>query len=144
MRIRSDRTYHLPGRADDVWRRLARIEDYRSWWPWLRRFEARALAGGDVWRCTLRPPVPYAIRCDIALVEVEAPRLVTAALSGDLVGAARFELRDGGHGGTEVRLVSDLAAARLALRLAARLLPAAARRGHDRLLDAAARQFAAG
>lgn len=142
MRIRSDRTYHLPGRADDVWRRLARIEDYRSWWPWLRRFEARALAAGDVWRCTLRPPVPYAIRCDIALVDVEAPRLVTAALSGDLVGAARFELRDG-RNRTDVRLVSDLAAARPALRMAARLLSAAARRGHDRLLDAA-RQFAAG
>jgi hypothetical protein len=142
LRIHSDRTYHFAVTADDAWARLARVEDYRSWWPWLRGFEARVLAPGDVWRCTLRPSLPYAIRCDIALREVDRPRRVTAALSGDLSGDARVELWEAA-GGTDVRLVSDLAATERTLRIMARLAPPMARWGHDRLLDAAARQFAA-
>ena len=142
LRIHSDRTYHLPGSAEDVWTGLARVEDYRSWWPWLRRFEARALVPGDVWRCTLRPSLPYAIRCDIALEVVAAPCRVTAVLSGDLTGDARVELWEAA-GGTDVRLVSDLAATGPSLRIMARLAPPMARWGHDRLLDVAARQFAA-
>ena len=143
MRIRSDRTYHLPGRADDVWRRLARIEDYRSWWPWLRRFEARRWRPATWWRCTLRPRCRTRSAATSRWSRWRPPagdrRTVGRPGRRGLLRAARRRAR-----GTEVRLVSDLAAARLALRLAARLLLAAARRGHDRLLDAAARQFAAG
>src|SRR5690348_7899427 len=35
----SSRTWDFPVPADELWDRIAEVQDYRRWWPWLRRFE---------------------------------------------------------------------------------------------------------
>jgi uncharacterized protein YndB with AHSA1/START domain len=143
MEISSNHTYRLPAPRTDVWRALAGVSAYPSWWPWLRQFSASALAEGDEWRCTIRPPLPYAIRCRVVLVEVLAPSLVVARVTGDIAGTARLSLEPAGGPGTDARIVSQLEARRLPARALARVAPGVARWGHDWVFDTAARQFAA-
>ena len=145
MEISSNHTYRLPAPRAEVWRALAGVSAYPSWWPWLRRFTASALVEGDEWGCTIRPPLPYAIRCRVALVGVREPSLVVARVSGDIAGGARLELTDvrAGGGATEARITSLLEARRLPARLLARVAPPVARWGHDWVFTTAARQFAA-
>ena len=120
--IRSEHAYRFPTTPDVLWSALADVGAYPGWWPWLRAFDARALAAGDVWRCTISPPVPYAIRCDVEFMVVEPTSLVAALVTGDVVG--------------EARLAIGPAPARA-------LVPDVARRGHDWVFAAAARQFGA-
>ena len=49
-------------RVEDVWSLISEVSQYRSWWPWLRAFDAVALAAGEEWRCEVQPPVPYLVR----------------------------------------------------------------------------------
>jgi hypothetical protein len=147
VEIRSDRVYRFPLPPEELWQVLVQVEEYPSWWPWVRRFDARALAPGDVWRGTIRPPLPYALRCTVALGTVVAPRLIEADVTGDLRGWGRLEVRPAVSGGpapaAEVRVVTALAAVSLPVRLATRAVPALARWSHDWVLDTAARQFTA-
>jgi Polyketide cyclase / dehydrase and lipid transport len=173
MEISSNHSYRFPAPRRVVWAALADVSAYPSWWPWLRRFEATGagLAEGAVWRCTIRPPLPYAIRCSVELTYVRAPALVTADITGDILGHARLDLTQlaqvtlpypspstgephnlPGHSGTrgrarpgpatEARITSRLEARHMPARLLAGLAPSAARWGHDWVFDTAARQFA--
>jgi hypothetical protein len=143
--IHSERVYRLPISRTGLWRAITGLDDYQLWWPWLRRFEAAGLKAGDVWLCTLRPPLPYRIRCEVRLQEVREPELVAADLSGDLAGRARIELQEADAEGaacTDVRIVSDLVARAASIRLWHRLCPSLSRRAHDWVLDTGAHQFA--
>ena len=51
------RSTACPGRTSTL---ISEMSHYRLWWPWLRAFEAAALAEGEEWRCEVQPPVPYA------------------------------------------------------------------------------------
>lgn len=140
MDIRSDRTHHIGHPPEAVWAAIARVDAFQDWWPWLRRFEADALAVGDRWECTIRPPVPYALHVAVTLDEVEAPTRIGATLSGDIRGTAAVSLEEV-PGGCRVRLVSDLAPHGPALRRVARWAPWVSRFGHDWVLDTGLRQF---
>ena len=134
--------YRLAAPPDAVWAALASVGDYPSWWPWLRSFDARALAAGEAWRCTIRPPLPYAVRCTIALGDVDAGLRVAADVSGDVTGAAAVTLVGAPDRATDVRIASDLTARSLPARAVSRVAPGVARRGHDWVFDTAAAQFA--
>lgn len=140
MRIRSDRLYRLPIPRHEIWRRITVVDNYQTWWPWLRDLDAAKLAAGEVWQCTLQPPMPYAIRCGIHFETVVDHTLIAALITGDLVGRARIELLDRPPG-TQVRVLSELAARDWSIRLVARALPTLARRAHDWILDTGARRF---
>lgn len=142
MEVLSDRIYRLPLPREELWRRIAVVDDYRRWWPWLRQFDAGTLAVGEIWRGTLQPPLPYAITCDVRFETVVEPELIAASLTGDLDGQARIELR-GETWGTQVRVVSRLRARGRLIRLVAQAIPSLARQGHDWVLDTAAHQFGA-
>jgi hypothetical protein len=143
MEISSHHLYRFPAPRRVVWDVLAGVDAYRTWWPWLRRFDAVTLAEREVWSCTIRPPLPYAIRCRVELATVRAPALVVATLTGDIAGDARLELTEDGPDDpvTAVAVTSRLTARSLPARVVSRLLPAAAQRGHDWLFDTAAHQF---
>ena len=141
MELASDRRYHVPAPPQVVWSRLAATDEYQSWWPWLREFEAVGLETGDEWRCRVRPPLPYTVRFTIVLDEVEAPSTVAAHIDGDIVGTARVTLSER-DGGCEIRLTSTLSPRGRAVRIMADLARPLARRGHDWVLDTGARQFA--
>jgi len=140
-RISSARSYRFSAGAEEIWSLLGRVGDYTRWWPWLRRFDAVGLVPGDVWRCTIRPPLPYVLHAVVHVERVARPTLVAAGVSGDIAGRCRVELRDHPDG-TEVRLTSELTAERGLVRLVSWALPSLARWGHDWVLDAGARQFA--
>ncbi len=134
--------YQLPLSRETVWKQIRDVGSYRGWWPWLRVFEARALAVGEEWRCHVQPPVPYPVRFRVAIVEVEAPVRVYARVLGDVVGEATLEL-DETDSGCVARLHSSLAPGNSALRLISRVAAPIARYGHDWVLDSGAREFIA-
>lgn len=140
MRLQSDRTFVFSTLRAELWQAVSAVEEYGRWWPWLRSFDGSALATGEVWRCEVQPPLPYALRFSIRLEEVDPARHVRATVDGDIVGSARLELSD--HpGGCRARLSSDLAPRHRVLRAVASLAAPVARYGHDWVLDTGARQF---
>jgi uncharacterized protein YndB with AHSA1/START domain len=140
MQVRSDRVYRFDVPPEDLWRRLGDVGSYRSWWPWLRRFDAAALEPGASWECAVQPPLPYVLRFTIVLDEVVEERRVGATIDGDISGTACIDIGRAG-GGTELRLRSSLAPANRYLRTVARVARPVVRFGHDWVLDTGARQF---
>ncbi len=140
--------YDLPLGPETVWSLIDGVERYRSWWPWLRRFEAAGLSVGDVWRCTVQPPVPYLVRFRVVIEHVEPPTLVQARVLGDVVGDATLTLEPVCQNGSSLAacsavLRSSLAPGNTALAVVSRFAAPIARFGHDWVLDSAARQFIA-
>lgn len=119
---------------------LEAVDEYPSWWPWLRGFDAQGLVASDVWQCTVQPPLPYLLSFAIAIDEVVPTTLVRTTVSGEIRGRARIDIsaRDDG---SAVRLRSELAPANRFLQAVAMVAAPIARRGHDWVLDTASRQF---
>jgi hypothetical protein len=140
--ISTVRGYDLPLSRDEVWEQISTVSNYRSWWPWLRRFEAGALAAGEEWRCEVQPPLPYVLRFQVDIEKVLAPTLVHALVLGDVVGDATLELEET-EGGCRATMNSALAPGNAALRMLSRFAAPVARFGHDWVLDSGARQFIA-
>jgi uncharacterized protein YndB with AHSA1/START domain len=134
--------YVIPLDPRSVWDLISQVDAYRRWWSWLRVFEATDLAAGDEWRCEVQPPVPYPVRFRVGLEEVEAPSVIRARVSGDVVGTAMLTLEDDDVGCVAC-LHSSLAPGNSTLRLVSRLASPVARFGHDWVLDSGARQFVA-
>ena len=139
-RITTVHRYDLPVPREDVWSLISEVSQYRSWWPWLRVFDATALVEGDEWRCEVQPPVPYLVRFRVAIEDVEPAVLVRAKVGGDVVGSALLTFSDTDTGCTAT-LDSSLAPGNRALRLVSRFAGPIARFGHDWVLDSGARQF---
>lgn len=143
MEIRSQHTHHVDRALDDVWEALERVDDYRSWWPWLRRLDAGGLRQGDQWRCTVQPPLPYSLRFTISIDEVVRAtdeRRVAATVSGDIVGSALLELAASDEG-CRIDLSSALRPENKALQVVSRLAPWMARYGHDWVIGTGLDQF---
>jgi uncharacterized protein YndB with AHSA1/START domain len=138
--VRSDRTYLFPVPPPAVWDAMARVDAYRRWWPWLRRFDAVTLEAGDRWTCTVRPPLPYVLRFTVTIDEVEPARRVAATVAGDIDGEATLWVQES-SAGSMVRLRSELAPRSTLLRRVNALAPWMARYGHDWVLDTGVRQF---
>ena len=49
--------YALPLPREEVWTLISEVSHYRLWRPWLRAFDAAALAEGEEWRCEVQLPV---------------------------------------------------------------------------------------
>lgn len=140
MEVRSDRTYRFDVEPRAVWDALSRVDDYRSWWPWLRRMEAEGLVEGDRWDCVVRPPVPYQLHFCVEILEVAASERIAAEVSGDLIGEAHVAIETVGSG-CAVRLTSALRPTRGPLRTVSLMAPWLAHFGHDWVLDTGFRQF---
>jgi uncharacterized protein YndB with AHSA1/START domain len=132
--------YDLPASRQEVWNLISDVSRYREWWPWLRVFDAAALAPGEEWRCEVQPPAPYLVRFRVVIREVDAAVSVRADVLGDVVGRATLHLADDGTGCTAT-LDSALAPGNAALRLVSRFGGPIARFGHDWVLNSGARQF---
>jgi uncharacterized protein YndB with AHSA1/START domain len=144
MRIRSDRRWRFAAPPDAVWAAMADLAAFPGRWPWLDDFDGRRLAPGEVWSCTVRAPVPWAVHFRLTVDEVEDARRVAATLEGDIEGTARLDLTASSPAGTatDVRLRAALAPDRGALQVAAALARPIVNFGHDWVLDTGARQFA--
>jgi hypothetical protein len=140
MLVSSDRTYRFPLPHHELWEQITDVAGYRTWWPWLREFDARAFEQGEVWQCTVQPPLPYAVRFRVALDEVVEGVSVAATITGDIVGWAHLDVAALSDG-SEVRLTSDLGPANALLRFVAVAARPMARFGHNWVLDTGAKQF---
>ncbi len=121
---------------------MADVGSYQRWWPWLRTFQAVELERGDVWRCSVSPPLPYTVTFAIAFEDVFPEERIIASVSGDVVGTAELDLTDT-DAGCDVVVRSDLQPRSAFLRLLASTVPAVARYGHDWILSTGATQFEA-
>ncbi|MGI8936667.1 MAG: SRPBCC family protein [Iamia sp.] len=140
MHVRSDRRWSFPATPERFWDVVASVDEYPTWWPWLRRFEADALATGARWKCTVSPPLPYRIRFDLRMEEVDRPWLARVSVTGDIRGSARMDVTPV-DGGCQVRLRSDLVPAHPSLRVASAVTRPMIRWGHDWVLDTGVRQL---
>ncbi len=141
MEIHSDHSHRVPATSAEVWDAISRTDDYRRWWPWLRRLDADGLRSGAVWHCTVQPPLPYTLRFDIALDDVDdRDHRVEASVSGEIVGSAALRLRPSDDG-CEIELSSVLRPASRTLQVVSRLAPWMARFGHDWVIDTGLKQF---
>ncbi|WP_436795020.1 SRPBCC family protein [Actinospongicola halichondriae] len=140
MQIRSDRSHHFDRSAAEVWEALTRTDDYRSWWPWLRRLDGAAMEAGAEWECTVQPPLPYVLRFAIAIDEVDEALRVTASVHGDIRGTAELTLSET-DAGCDVRLASVLEPANRGLQVISTLAPPVARFGHDWIVRTGVDQF---
>jgi hypothetical protein len=138
--IRTDRRFHFDDEATVVWQRMADVGQYRTWWSWLREFDATRVAAGEVWRCRVQPPAPYAVRFTVTLDEVDEGRRIAATVTGDVAGSASLELLPVRRG-TDVHLLSTLTPHNPALRALALVGRPFVRMGHDWVLDTGAREF---
>jgi hypothetical protein len=138
--IRSDRHYRFDVPRIELWQALTQVDQYRTWWSWLRQFDGLAFAAGERWRCVVKPQLPYTLEFVIALDAVKAGESAGASLSGDIEGWAQLTLGDDG-GGSRLRLQSDLTARSGWARAVGAIVPPIARRGHDWVLDNGIRQF---
>ena len=141
MEVRSERRFEFDAAPPALWAALGSVDDYPRWWPWLRRFEARALAPGEEWRCTVKPPLPYVVRFTIGFDEVEVERRIGATVRGDIEGPAQL-LIEPSSGGSAVTLTSSLRPTNTVLKAAALVGRPLVRYGHDWVLDIGAGQFA--
>lgn len=140
MQISSDRSYQFACSPDTFWQAAARTDTFRTWWPWLKTFQAAGLIAGDSWQCVVQPPLPYEVRFDLLLQKVTRPTTITARVTGDIVGVAGLDIAESATG-CHVRLRSRLAPQNRVLRLVATVARPVAVYGHDWVLDAGARQF---
>ena len=140
VQVRSDRSFAFAVPPEVLWSVIADVGSYRRWWPWLRRFDGAGLVAGAVWRCEVRPPLPYALAFTVTLDDVEPHRWVSATVGGDIEGTATLEVGPRGEGAS-ARLVSALAPRNPVLRAAALVAGPVVRYGHDWVLDTGARQF---
>jgi hypothetical protein len=144
--FRSDRSWRFDLGPDELWERIAGVEHYADWWPWLRSFDpSGGLAPGARWRCEVSPPLPYIVRFTVHIRRVErvpAGRRVHAIVDGDVRGEADLQVEPDGPGAA-ARLRSALEPANPLLRSVGRVARPAVEWGHDWVLDEGRRQFVA-
>ncbi|MFK0171828.1 SRPBCC family protein [Streptomyces sp. NPDC090306] len=92
--------WSLPAPPDVVHAALERVDEYPLWWPQVK--EVRGLDGTSA-VVTVRSVLPYRLTFVARAVRRDpAAGVLEIAMSGDLVGWARWTLRDAG-GGTLAR-----------------------------------------
>ena len=134
--------FWFPVSPSQLWATIERFEQFESWWGWLADFGAdrRGLVGGNVLHGTVIPPVPYRLCLTVALQRCDPPRLLEAAVGGDLSGRAVLRLAAAG-GGTRVAAAWSVEMRSAPLRVAARVAYPLMRWGHDRVVEMAVSGF---
>jgi hypothetical protein len=138
--FRFDRTWWFPVSPEQLWAVLNRVDQYPSWWSWLRELENDGFETGSSAYCVIQSPLPYALRCTIHVDEMQAPEAIVTTVSGDLRGPARLEVGRVADGCT-ARLVWSLTPGTPLLRNLARVGRPAMVWAHDRVVAMGVDQF---
>lgn len=141
-RVDYHEAFWFPVTPDQLWAIVERFDQFESWWGWLRDFRAGegGLVAGNVLHGTVVPPVPYRLRLEVRLQRCYRPRLVDAAVGGDLSGWAALRLEDA-DGSTRVEVAWSLEMSSAPLRVAVRVAYPLMCWGHDRVVDMAVSGF---
>lgn len=140
--FRFDRAWEFALAPDDLWATLEQTHRYPEWWPWLRDFtlDGDGLGDGSRARLVIQAPLPYQLRCRIAVTESLPARRLVTEVSGDLLGPARLELHPA-PAGTVARLAWSLEVRSPRLRPLATVVRPALAWAHDRIVESGLRQF---
>lgn len=138
--FRFDRTWWFPVSTDELWTALARTDEYRRWWDWLREFDVDGLRTGVVAECRIQAPLPYSLRCAIRVDRLVPGSVVEATVSGDVDGPARLELTPRSTG-SAARLVSSLRPTHPGLARAASVARPVMAWAHETVVAAGVEQF---
>ena len=134
--------FSLPAPPADIWAAIGQVDRFETWWAWLRelRVEGVPLQSGCVLHGLVSPPLPYRMRVRVALLRCEAPNLIDADVSGDLVGRARIRF-DPEPAGTRATVAWTVEMMQRPMRIAAQLGSPLLRYGHDRVVEHTVARF---
>jgi len=135
------RTWELEVSREQFWDTISRTDEYRSWWPWLRQFDADGgVKEGAVWRAVIQSPLPYALRVHLVLDEVVECKRLAAAVTGDIEGWATLDLAANG-GESAIDIEWDMRPRSRAMQMAAVLARPLLRWSHEWVLARGLDQF---
>lgn len=105
---------------DAVWTTLRAVEEWPTWWRWLKRIdvmrEAMSEDGvGAVYRNHIGSPTGYAFDFQGEIVAADRLRRIDLTLTGEIVGRIRYLLSDDPSGGTHVEYAQLVETPHLAL-----------------------------
>jgi hypothetical protein len=144
-RIEYQGTFWFPVTPAQMWAAIERFDLFdlfESWWAWPADFGADegGLLPGNVLRGTVVTPVPYRLRLDVRLRRCDRPRLIEAAIGGDLRGRAALRL-EAADDGTRAGVAWSLQMHSAPLRVAAHVAHPLMRWCHDHVVDMAVAGF---
>ena len=134
------RTWKLDATPERFWDTISRTDDYRSWWPWLREFDADGFYEGAQWRAVIQSPLPYALRVQLVLDEVVECRRLAATVAGDIEGRAALDLAPADDG-SAIDIEWDMRPRARAMQMAAVLARPLLRWSHEWVLARGLDQF---
>ena len=140
VKVATEKALRFDASRASVWNAIADVDSYKQWWPWLDTFDAQPLAPGAVWRCRVKPPLPYTVSFAINFDEVVVEHAISVTVSGEISGPASLTLSDDGNA-CAVVVRSSLQPRSGLLRVIANTLPPVARYGHDWIIGTGAAQF---
>ena len=135
-----ERTWELDVTPEHFWATISRTDEYRRWWPWLRRFEGDDLLDGAMWVAVIQSPLPYVLRVQVVFDEVVPEERLEARVTGDLEGRARLVLAPSGTG-SSVEVSWDMKPRSRAMQIAARVARPLVRWSHEWVLARGLEQF---
>src|SRR5438270_7413368 len=134
------RTWNLDVPPDRFWDAITRTDEYRTWWPWLREFDADGFRKGATWKAVIQSPLPYALRVQVVLDEVVQCEHLAAAVSGDLEGWATLAV-SATAGGSTVDIEWDMRPRSRPMQMAAIVARPLLRWSHEWVLSRGLEQF---
>ena len=142
--FRFDRSWQFGVSPGELWATLARTDQYRGWWPWLREFTVEgggpALVTDAVAHVVIQAPLPYQLRCTVRVTDAVTDERLVTVVDGDLHGPARLELAPTTDG-CDARLVWELDLRAPLLRSMALVARPAMAWAHDRIVERGLVQF---
>ena len=126
---------------DRFWDTIAHTDEYRTWWPWLREFDADGFGAGATWRAVIQSPLPYALRVQLVLEEVVECERLAAAVTGDIEGWATLDLASAGDGSSAIDVEWDMRPRSRSMQMAAVLARPLLRWSHEWVLARGLDQF---
>jgi uncharacterized protein YndB with AHSA1/START domain len=140
MHLATDQRLPFDADVASVWNAMGKVDAYQQWWPWLRTFEANALAVGEIWKCVIVAPLRYTVSFTLKFDVVVPEQHIETSLRGDIAGGAWIDLEERGDE-SDVWIRSTLAPTSPFLKMLSRVFYPVAKSGHDAIINQGAKQF---
>jgi hypothetical protein len=134
------RTWNLDVPPTRFWDTISRTDEYPTWWPWLRQFDADGFHEGATWQAVIQSPLPYTLRVRLVLGEVVPCQRLAATVTGDIEGWAALDL-SGDDQASAVDIEWDMRPRSRAMQMAAIVAKPLLRWSHEWVLARGLEQF---
>ncbi len=135
-----DRSWEFPVPPEQFWKVISNIDELTGWWHWLEVDPDTKFVEGNQISAQVRPPLPYSLRFEIELQDVQPPNRVVAHVTGDIEGPARLEILESADG-SRVRIVWSMKLQASLLKGVALFARPVLEWGHEWVVGTGLRQF---